>query len=90
MLLFDNICIFTFLPGQFYFSALSKNSGYYGDFDIFCLIVEHREVTNFCKTNFETEMYDLRLCHMPYLRSSGKIIFAWTTGPPGPCGSPAP
>ena len=34
----------------------SKNSGFYGDFYIFCLIVGHREVKNFWKTHFETEV----------------------------------
>ena len=30
----------------------SKNSGSYGDFDIFFLIVGHQEVKNFCKKTF--------------------------------------
>ena len=34
----------------------SKNSGSYGDFDIFCLIVGHQEVKNFFKTHFESEV----------------------------------
>ena len=51
---FSKIGIFRGIIRNFFLEY--KNSGSYGDFDIFCLIVGHREVKNFCKTHFETEV----------------------------------
>ena len=53
MLLLDKFSIVSFTVLTY-----TKNSGSYGDFDLFCLIVGHREVKNSCKAHFQTEMYE--------------------------------
>ena len=49
------LCEKIIISSDFFFLE-SKNSGSYGDFDIFCRIMGHREVKKFCKTLFETEV----------------------------------